>query len=132
MVGLPDSDLVITGFGVEADEVKAAAGSVAKVVEGIVAAGNRVEVRFGDGVELAVVDAEAPDEVLDGVDVFLVGLGCKEGFREPATAVSPVDVTVVEEVVDVFLQDGAFVNAVVTLAASDGRRRAGFDAELKA
>ena len=32
MVGLPNSDLVITGFGVEADEVEATSGAVAKVV----------------------------------------------------------------------------------------------------
>ena len=64
--------------------------------------------------------------------MFLVGLGCEEGFGEPATAVSSVDVAIVEKIVDVLLKNGTFMDAIVALAASNGRGSAGLDAELEA
>jgi hypothetical protein len=41
LVRVPDSDLVITGFGVETDKIKGAAGSIAKIIQSVVTAGNR-------------------------------------------------------------------------------------------
>ena len=55
-----------------------------KVINGFVAAGNGEAAYKGDGVEATVGDAEAPDEVIDILDVFLMGFGGKYNHGEPA------------------------------------------------
>ena len=51
---------------------------VAEIIGGIVAAGNWVFKRQGNGVRLAVTDAHAPNEVVDVGDRFLVGFRGKD------------------------------------------------------
>lgn len=53
-------------------------GARCKVVDGFVAAGDGKIVDESDRVEAAVRDAEAPNEVLDVGDVFLVGFWSKD------------------------------------------------------
>jgi len=52
--------------------------------------------------------------------VLLVGFGGEKSFGEPAAFDSRDDVPVVKEVVDVLLKNGASVDTVVTLVASNG------------
>lgn len=73
-VGVADTDLVESGFGVDTDPVKEACAR-RKVVDGLVAAGNGKAVWEGDGVKSAVVDAKAPNKFVDVGDVLLVWLG---------------------------------------------------------
>jgi len=78
LVGLVDCDLVISGFGVKADEIHAATTTVTEVVESVVTTGNGILVRERDAVQRTKVDAESPDEVFDIFDVLLVGFGSEE------------------------------------------------------
>jgi hypothetical protein len=75
-VGGVDGDLVETSAAVKTDKPKLTVG-IAEVIQGIVAAGNGVFERQGNGVELAVADAHSPNEVVDVSDRFLMRLGGK-------------------------------------------------------
>jgi len=50
--------------------------------------------------------------------VLLVRFGGEEGFGKPASFDSGDDVSIVEEVVDVYLKNGALVNTIMDLTAS--------------
>ncbi len=53
------------------------------IFHGIVAAGDGLGNRASDLVQGNIVDAKVPDKVFDIVNVFLMGLGGKEGFEKP-------------------------------------------------
>ena len=82
-VGPADTDLVEAGLGINTDPVELA-GTRGKVVNGFIAAGNGEAVHKGDRVEAAVRDAEAPDEVVDVCDMFLMWFRGKDNHGEPA------------------------------------------------
>jgi hypothetical protein len=69
---------------IQTDEPEAA-NAIPKVVDGIVTARDGVGKWQSHAVKFAVRNAHAPDEVVDVIDVFLVGLGCKdnEGSQAP-------------------------------------------------
>ena len=73
-VAVSNGDLVKSRLSVNADPIQATC-SGSKIVDCFVAAWDGKVVDEGDGVETAVGDAEAPNEVCDVVDVFLVGFG---------------------------------------------------------
>ena len=72
------------GLGINTDPVELA-GTRGKVVNGFVTAGDWEAVNQGDRVEATVEDPEAPDEVVDVGDVFLVWFWGKDNHGEPAT-----------------------------------------------
>ena len=57
-----------------------------KAVEGVITMWDGVCERFGDSVEGSVVDAPSPNEVVNVVNMFLVGLRGEESFGEPGSA----------------------------------------------
>jgi hypothetical protein len=65
-----DSNLVVALASIKTDESKTAE-PITKIVDGIIAARNRIFEREGDCIQLAVGDAQTPDEVLDIGDVVL-------------------------------------------------------------
>lgn len=123
--------LMIAGFGVEADEEKTATFTVMKNTESVVAARDGMKERSGDSVQRSEVDAEPPNKVVNIIDVLLVRFGGKEAFGEPGSTKERADVTVVEQRVDVFLDNGGFVNSITGLSALNGRGGAGVNAEFK-
>lgn len=94
LVGSVDGDLVISGFGVVADEMEMTAFAIVEAVEGIVTAGDRVKKGFGDGVQWSIIDTPAPDEVVNVVNMFLMRFRGKESFRKPCAAEKWADVLV--------------------------------------
>jgi len=64
--------------------------------------------------------------------VFLVGLRSKKASAEPGASHGLFDVTIVEQGFDMFLDDGAFVNAISTLAASHRLSCTGVHAKFEA
>ena len=76
LVSRANGDLVITSFVIKTDKEQAASG-VAKVVDGVVASGNRILKWEGGLVQLAVRDAHAPDEIRNVCDLLLVWFGGK-------------------------------------------------------
>jgi len=106
LVRSPNGDLVIAGFGVEADEVNTTAGAVTEVVEGVVATGNGKEEGKSDGVERTEIDAVAPDKVVNAVDVFLMWFRGKESTAKPGAASDAFDMVVVNECLNMLLNDG--------------------------
>ena len=130
LILLMDSNLMEASFAVETNEVQSAVG-VAKVVKGIIAAGNGVFKWVGNGIEGVVVDAKLPDEVGNVMDVFLVGFGGKNDFGTPGTS-ARLDPSLVEEVINVGLHDWFFVDAIVGLVACDRLGCTSVNAKLEA
>jgi hypothetical protein len=64
--------------------------------------------------------------------MFLMWLGGEESFRQPCATKERSNVFVANQGVDMLLNDGAFVDPVVCLAAGDGRAGAGVDTEFEA
>ena len=106
LIGSPNGDLVIAGFGVKADEVNTTAGTVTEIVKGVVATGNGKEEGESDGIERTEVDTVAPDKVVNAVNVFLVWFRSKEATAEPGAASDAFDVVVVNECLNMLLNDG--------------------------
>ena len=79
-VRFEDGNLVEARLGVETDEENFAARSIAKVIKGVVATGNGEQERKSDSIKRTVIDAKAPNEVIDVIDMFLVGFGSEEAF----------------------------------------------------
>ena len=79
-----------------------------------------------------MIDAPAPNKVVNVVDVFLMWLGGQESFGQPCATKEWSNVFVANQGVDVLLNDGAFMDSAVCLAAGDGRAGAGVDAEFEA
>ena len=73
LVASVDGNLVIATLRIKTDEEKLAS-RVAKVVNGIFAAGNGVLEGQCDTIELTVRNTHTPDKVIDVIDVLLVGL----------------------------------------------------------
>ena len=73
-IGAANANLVETRFCVDADPVQAA-GPWCEIIDGFIAAGNGKVVDECDGVEAAIRDAQAPDEVFNVGNVLLVGFG---------------------------------------------------------
>lgn len=76
--------MVITSLVVEADKGKASS-RVAKVVEGVVTAGNGVFKRERNSVKMTVRNAHPPNEFFDVGHMLLVRFGCKNNGRIPRT-----------------------------------------------
>ena len=91
-----------------------------KAIEGVVASWDGVQKWFGDGIEGTVIDAPSPNKFVNVVNVLLVGFGGEEAFGKPCSTKKGPDVFIAKQGVDVFLDDGAFVDAAVGLATSDG------------
>jgi len=89
-----DSDLMITGFGVETNEKEAAAFPIVEDVKSIVAARDGVQEGVGDAIQWAEIDTPSPNEVVDVVNVLLVGLGWKVFFEETGATEKGADVFV--------------------------------------
>ena len=60
---------------------------------GGVASWNRISNDPGDRIQRNVVDAEPPNEFVDVLDVFLMRLWGKDGFKEPSTVMDLPDVS---------------------------------------
>ena len=67
-----------------------------------------------------IFDAKAPDEVLDVSDVFLMGLGGKEGFEEPLTIMDLANLSHLLEGGNTLFHDWNFPLAIVDLLNGDG------------
>ncbi len=67
-----------------------------------------------------IVYAKAPDEVLDVSDVFLMGLGGKEGFEEPLTIVNLRNLSHLLEGSNTLFHDWYFRLAIADLLNGDG------------
>ena len=120
---------MVPGFVVETDEEKSS-DRIAEVVDGVVAARDRVFEGKSDSVKFAVRDAHAPDKIFYIGDVFLMRLRSEDNRGSP-WSVARADPTIMEEDVDVGHDDFAFVGPVVWFSATDGWRTAGVDAKLK-
>jgi len=74
LIAFADSNLMITGFVIEGNKEETA-GGVAEVVDGIVAARNRIFERQGNLIQTTIGNTHTPDEVKDIRNVFLMRLG---------------------------------------------------------
>ena len=81
-VGVADSYLMKAGLGVDTNPVQFSS-AWGEVIDGFITTGNGKVVNKGDGVEAAVGDAEAPDEVGDVGCVLLVWFGGENDHGEP-------------------------------------------------
>ena len=72
MITFADVDLVIPRPGVEGYEVQSAI-AIAKILDGIVAARDRVCKGESDCMQFAIADTHSPYKLIDIRDVFLVG-----------------------------------------------------------
>ena len=124
-------DLMIARFGVEADEKEAATFTVVEAVKCVITARDRVKKGSGDTVEGTEIDAEAPDEIIDVVNMFLVRFGCEKTFGKPGATKELADVAVMDQGVDVGLDDGSFVNTVTGLAAGNRWGSSGVNTKFK-
>ena len=80
LIRVPDSNLVIAGFGVEADKIKGTAGSIAKIIQSVITAGDGKQEGLRDSIERAVVDTETPYKVFDVVHMFLMRFRCEKAL----------------------------------------------------
>ena len=127
---MADGYLVEAGFGVDADPEEAASARC-KVVDGLVTSGNGKTIGKGNGIEASVVDAKAPDEILDVSDVLLVRLWGEDDHREPASEVGKVtDPSQLEEFVQLGFHNFRFVHTVSDRPAGDWIGGASVDAEF--
>ena len=130
LIALSDPDLVVTGAGVQGDEEEGAI-VVTKVVDGVVTTGDGVGEGQSDGIQFAVADAHAPNELIDVLDMLLVRLWCKHHHAAPGTATC-FDPVVVQESVELLHDDFALMGPVVGLRAADRLAFAGVKTELVA
>mmetsp|Transcript_11079 Transcript_11079/g.23659 ORF Transcript_11079/g.23659 Transcript_11079/m.23659 type:complete len:125 (+) Transcript_11079:314-688(+) len=84
-----------------------------------VAARNRIGSNPSDLIEGDVVDAEAPNEILNRRDVLLMGFRGEQGFEQPRASENLSDVTKFRERSDCFLHDWSFSGAIVDLFNAD-------------
>jgi hypothetical protein len=69
----------------------------------------------GDLVQGNIVDAKAPDKVFDIVNMFLMGLGGKEGFEKPLAIMDLTNLSHLCEGGDALSHDWDFPGAVMNL-----------------
>lgn len=124
-----DEDLMVAGFVVQADEIKAPSG-VAKIINGIITARNRVFEREGDLVETPIRNTHAPDEIGYVGNVFLVRLSSKDDRRAP-WPFTDTDPAVMEKDFEMFHDDFALVGSVVRFSTTNGGGAAGVNTKFK-
>jgi hypothetical protein len=129
LVTVSDHNLMVAGFVVEGDKEEAAS-RVAEVVNGIVATWNRILEGQGDLIQAAIRDAQAPDEVFNGQDMFLVGLSSEDDGGAPGAKAS-ADPAISLQDFDVRHDDLAFVGPIMGLLAADRRRGTGIDGKFE-
>jgi hypothetical protein len=83
-----DTDLMVACLVIEGDEEERASG-VAKIIDCVVAARDRVLKRESDLVQTTTRDTEAPSEVINRCDVFLMRLGSENNRRTPRPEAFP-------------------------------------------
>lgn len=128
LVAKGNSNLVVTGFGIDANP-KQSTGPSTKVVEGIVATRDGKSERFSDRVEATIGDTETPDEIVDVGNMFLMGFWSENDDGTPTALSTRADPIVGEEGFDLLGDDVGFVNTVSLLAAGD--RGAGSSINVK-
>jgi hypothetical protein len=87
-----DTDLMVACLLIEGDEEERLSG-VAKIIDCIVAARDRVLKRESDLVQTTIRDTEAPNKVLNRCDVFLMRLGSENNRRTPRPEAFPYPTT---------------------------------------
>jgi hypothetical protein len=120
---------MIAATCVQADKIEFTR-RVAKIVDSILATRDGVFKGQRDTVQSAIGDAHTPDEVLNVVDVLLVGLGGEDNKGAPGPITFPYP-TVGEEYFLLFEYDGRFMGSVAWLFATDWLGAAGIDTKFE-
>ncbi len=129
MIAGADSDLVVASLVVKGDEEQRPS-RIAKVIDSVVAARNRVLEGKRDLIQTAIGDTETPDKVVDQGNVFLMRLSSKDNGGTPRSETLS-DPTVGLQNLELGHNNFAFVRSVMRLLAADRRGSASIDSEFK-
>jgi hypothetical protein len=120
---------VVASLVVKGDEEQRPS-RIAKVIDSVVAARDRVLEGERDLIQTAIGDTETPDKVVDQGNVFLMRLSSKDNGGTPRSETF-ADPTVGFQNLELGHNNFAFVRSVMRLLAADRRGSASIDSEFK-